>query len=74
MNQTVLTHPAEHFDTPFELLAAEGLTPTQKRRALKSWEFDEIQKLRATAENMGGVRRAPSLLRAVRKCLDRLPD
>ncbi len=67
-----MNQPAENFADPFALLSSERLTWPEKKRALERWEFDELQKMQATGENMGPSKRERSHLRAVRYCLRKI--
>jgi len=46
--------PSAVFDTPAEIVEAEGLTQPQKIEVLKRWELDARALQRATDENMTG--------------------
>ncbi len=67
-----VNRPATCFADPFALLSSAGLSWSQKKLALEHWEFDELQKMRATGENMAPARPERSHLRAVRYCLRKI--
>lgn len=68
--EQALASPASVFDSPFEVLDAEGLTREQKIRVLKCWELDARALSRATEENMAGGEAPP--LDAVNDALTRI--
>jgi hypothetical protein len=51
--------PSAVFDTPAEIVEAEGLTRPQKIEVLTRWELDARALQRATDENMTGGGRPP---------------
>jgi hypothetical protein len=51
--------PSAVFDTPAEIVEAEGLTQPQKIEVLKRWELDARALQRVTDENMTGGGRPP---------------
>ena len=68
--ERVKSHPSKFFDTPSEIIAASGLTKTQKLELLHSWEEDAVLMQRAEAENMTGGE--PSRLAEVVEAINRL--
>jgi hypothetical protein len=67
-----VNRPATCFADPFALLSSASLSWRQKKQALEHWEFDELQKMRATGENMPSAKPERSHLRAVRYCLRKI--
>ncbi len=47
-----LTSPSSVFDTPEQVLSAEGLTKEQRCSILRQWSYDLRELLVATDENM----------------------
>lgn len=62
--------PSKFFDAPSEIVAAPGLTKTQKLELLHSWEEDAVLMQQAEAENMAGGE--PSRLTEVIEAINRL--
>jgi len=47
--------PTNFFRTPQDVIGTDDLTPDQKIRILRSWEYDARELEVAEEENMGGV-------------------
>ncbi|MGJ3258175.1 MAG: hypothetical protein ACFE0S_01100 [Rhodospirillales bacterium] len=52
-------NPAKHFEDPGDVVAADGLSRTQKLEILRQWQLDAELLSVAESENMPGERQAP---------------
>jgi hypothetical protein len=52
--EEMIKSPADHFDSPQEVVGHTSLSNDQKLALLRQWEFDEREKSVAAEENMAG--------------------
>ena len=64
--------PSSVFDSPEEILERDDLTPEEKIKILKRWEYDVREILVAEEENMTGGERTASLYDEILKALHNL--
>jgi len=65
-----IANPSKIFNAPMDVVHTPGLTETDKRAILESWEQEARLLQTATGENMSGGE--PSRIEDVRKAIDTL--